>query len=341
MARHGRSRRERTALLRRAALAVAFLVAVAVVPALLVTLPGRDAAPDPPAVAAPSTTAAGSTPPVAPTIAVPTRSAVPTLPRATTVPPAGGVAGLPVPPTVIAGPPPPRTSFQEFPSVCAPAGPGTVEVPPRGVVAGTYFGVPPGGGGTSCLYGTDRSTYWAPALLSGGAPVAPEIAEVYYKSGIRDYRTVRAFPRGLTLLAPDATAAVAAGVFASWSCGEGDALSLPTSCPAGAKLILRLQAPSCWDGARLDSPDHRAHLAFPVRDRCPGGHPVPVPMLEMKVVYPLPAGILRLSLSTGAGPSSVFRYVSNWDPAAQAKLVANCLHRGRRCNDEGVDPDNP
>jgi hypothetical protein len=286
-----------------------------------------------PQAAAPTTTAAPVPTPSAPaTTAAPTKTATPK-PKPT--PSRTGDVRLPVAAPVATGPLPPRTAYQEFPSVCGPAGPGT-----RGGVPGQWFGVAPGAG-TSCLYGADRSGYWVPDLRSAGTVVRPERAEVYYKSGIRDYRLVRPFPTGFTLLSGTAAEAKAAGAFASWSCGQGDALTFPTDCPAGSRLVLRLQAPSCWDGQRLDSPDSRAHLAWPLDDRCPGGHPVPVPKLEMVVFYPLPAGPVRLSVATGTPDSVVFRFTDGWTPAAEAKLVADCVDRGRRCDETGVDPDHP
>jgi hypothetical protein len=306
MARHGRSLRERAPALRRVALALAFLLAVAVVPALL--LHRDDPAPAPQAGPAATTTAAP-----APTTSAPATTAAPSRTvRPTRKPTATGGVRLPVTAPVATGPLPPRTPYQEFPSVCGPAGPGT-----RGGVPGQWFGVAPGAG-TSCLYGTDRSGYWVPDLRSAGTVVRPERAEIYYKSGIRDYRLVRPFPTGFTLLSGTAAEA-----------------------QAGSRLVLRLQAPSCWDGQRLDSPDSRAHLAWPLDDRCPGGHPVPVPKLEMVVFYPLPAGPLRLSVATGAPSSVVFRFTDGWVPAAEAKLVADCVDRGRRCDENGVDPDHP
>jgi Domain of unknown function (DUF1996) len=336
MARHGRSLWERAPGLRRGALAVTFLLVVALVPALL--LHRDDPAPTPPRAATAPTTTAPTTTAAPSTTAAPTTTPAPSRttprPRPSPTPRPTGVR-LPVTAPVPTGPVPPRTAYQEFPSVCGPAGPGREDGVP-----GQFFGVAPGAG-TSCLYGTDRSTYWVPDLRQAGTVIRPERAEVYYKSGIRNYNLVRPFPTGFTLRSGTAAQAQAAGAFASWSCGQGDALTFPTSCPAGSRMVLRLQAPSCWDGQRLDSADSRAHLAWPLDDRCPGGHPVPVPKLEMVVFYPLPAGALRLSVATGAPSSVVFRFTDGWTPAAEAELVAGCVDRGRRCDETGVDPDHP
>lgn len=348
MARHGRQGDgERASRYRRVALAVAFLVAVAVVPTLLVTIPGRE--PDPGRAAPTSTPTATTPPPSTPpattppattpaspatATAGPGRTAPPAIPTRSATP-APGTVQLPVAPPVATGPPPPDTPFQEVPSVCAVAGRGTVPVPPKAAVTGDWFGVAPGSGGTSCLFPGDRSSYWVPAVVANGKIATPQQAEVYYKSGIRAYDLVRPFPTGFTLLSPTAAQAQAGGGFASWSCGEGDSLVLPTSCPPGNRLVLRLQTPSCWDGRRLDSPDHRAHVTWPLQGRCPGGHPVPVPKLEMVVSYPMPTGALRLSLATGAGATAVFRFVDGWDPAASAKLISTCVNAGKRCDGQG------
>lgn len=343
MAKHGRSRREQVALLQRIGLGLAFLVVVAVVPTLLVTLPGRDADPAPGA-AAPTTVSVTPTPvpttTPAPTTVTSGPTPKPTRPAPTRVPttpaPAGGVR-LPVAPPDSSGPLPPQAAYQEFPSVCALAGLGPQPVPPKAAVTGTWFGVAPGTTGTSCLYGTDRSRYWVPAVLNGGTVLRPQQAEVYYKAGIRAYDLVQPFPTGFTMLSGTVAEASANGAFAAWSCGTGDSAALPTSCPPGNRLVLRLQGPSCWDGARLDSPDHRAHLAWPLADRCPGGHPVPVPKIEVVIFYPLPAGALKLSLATGAGSTAVFRFTDGWVPAAEKKLIQACVNKGLRCDDKGVD----
>ena len=52
----------------------------------------------------------------------------------------------------------------------------------------------------------------------------------------------------------------------------------------------------CWDGKNLDSPDHKAHVAYPVEGpalfdgmttgkACPASHPVSIPQLMLEIVW--------------------------------------------------------
>lgn len=62
-------------------------------------------------------------------------------------------------------------------------------------------------------------------------------------------------------------------------------------CPAG--LITTLYFPPCWDGVRLDSPDHVSHVAWPAGgaagyedgEPCPGTHPVKIPQVVLEVQW--------------------------------------------------------
>jgi hypothetical protein len=71
----------------------------------------------------------------------------------------------------------------------------------------------------------------------------------------------------------------------------GDTAAFPNKpCPGGIRATVIF--PSCWDGKNLDSPDHRAHMAFPpgmvgglAGDKCPSTHPVRVPQVMYEVMY--------------------------------------------------------
>jgi hypothetical protein len=44
----------------------------------------------------------------------------------------------------------------------------------------------------------------------------------------------------------------------------------------------------CWNGKDLDSPDHRAHMAYPTRYNggdCPATHPVRLPAIFFEAFY--------------------------------------------------------
>jgi hypothetical protein len=193
-------------------------------------------------------------------------------------------------------------------------------------------------GQTSCQDKLDASSYWFPTLMRNGAVVAPEMVTVYYKSGVKDYRTVNPFPPGFRLVVGDPKTASKADFKGTWSCGGTLTNDFPASCPAGSSLIVRLQAPSCWDGTNLDTPNHKSHMAYPVNGGCPADHPVPLPMFEMKVPYKLPGGVTTgLAYSSGASYSFHFDFMNGWDQARQAALVEHCVNGGRQCNGLGVD----
>lgn len=67
----------------------------------------------------------------------------------------------------------------------------------------------------------------------------------------------------------------------NWNCGDGiqGTANVPAACPDNP-LRLRIQFPNCWDGANLDSPDHKSHMAYSDAGGargCPASHPVPYP----------------------------------------------------------------
>jgi hypothetical protein len=199
-------------------------------------------------------------------------------------------------------------------------------------------------GGTSCRAPGDMSGYWMPTLYNGNQvvdPVGPQI--IYYKSGVEDYTSVRPFPPGLRIVAGSPSATPAQFLPNSpegWTCsGTYNNADVPASCPAGSRLIVRYQAPSCWDGKYLDTPDHKSHMAYPVDKVCPADHPVAVPMIEFKMAYPIPANgnTSQYHLSSGHGYSYHFDFFDNWDPATLAALVKHCVNGGLQCDGQGYD----
>jgi len=201
-------------------------------------------------------------------------------------------------------------------------------------------------GSTACLAPGDRSAYWAPTLYDGSRavdPVGPQV--IYYKSGVRDYPNVRPFPLGLRFVVgnPKTTSEqLLAASVEGWECGTsyGNA-DFPKSCPAGTELNIRYQAPSCWDGRHLDVPDHQSHMAYPVDGRCTAAHPVALPMIEVKLAYPVSGDLRRLHLSSGRGYSFHYDFFDAWDPATLAALVTHCIDGGLQCDARGYDQTQP
>ncbi len=198
------------------------------------------------------------------------------------------------------------------------------------------------GGPSSCQDTLDASGYWFPTLLQNGTPVANSIVTVYYKSGVKDYRTVKPFPAGFKLLVGDVHTPDAAHFQGNWQCTGYQGNDFPASCPAGSSLLVHLKAPSCWDGVHLDTADHKSHMAWPVSGVCPADHPVPLPMLEIKIPYKL-AGTTTAGLAFSSGASYTFHYdfMNGWNAARQAYVVSYCINGGRQCNGYGEDPKKP
>jgi hypothetical protein len=204
--------------------------------------------------------------------------------------------------------------------------------------------------GTTCTPLGDTSAYWAPTLYADGRAVTPAKVAAYYRR--LTTASVRPFPAGLRMVAGNAHAYhPQSTAITYWDCGllkttfygPNGGGSLPVSpavsstvpvCPQKAEVQLHVNFPSCWDGKRLDSFDHRSHMAYPRDGRCPAGHPVPVPALSLVYVYPARAvdNADSVALSSGGQYTGHADFINAWDQRALAKLVRGCL------DDAGVSP---
>jgi hypothetical protein len=208
-------------------------------------------------------------------------------------------------------------------------------------------------GNSTCDGGiSNRSAYWVPSIIDGsGKPLVPEYNMIYYKSGYQGLGPndiVSTLPLGLKMLAGDmkATAPQAAEWYDrpnNWTCNvDGGAWNVPgiPSCPAGAELVATVQFPQCWDGKRLDSPDHRSHVAYGKWGiGCPAGYPVGLPSISYNVHYIVPAeGTSKLRLSSdmySGGPGGYSMHadlITAWDPAIANQWLANCVRQDADCN---------
>ncbi|GAA2389465.1 hypothetical protein Cme02nite_75340 [Catellatospora methionotrophica] len=201
-------------------------------------------------------------------------------------------------------------------------------------------------GGTTCLAPGDKSGYWMPTMYNGSQvvnPVGPQV--IYYKTGVNDYTSVRPFPPGLRFVvgSPNATAdQFMFGSVEGWECGESyHNADFPAYCPVGTQVNVRYQAPSCWNGLYLDTPDHKSHMAYPVNLVCPASHPVALPMIEFKMAFPASGDMSQVRLSSGRGYSFHYDFFNAWDPATQAALVNHCVRGGLQCNARGYDETQP
>ena len=210
-------------------------------------------------------------------------------------------------------------------------------------------------GATKCLAKGDLSAYWMPTLYNGDEAVNPEgVQTIYYKTGVNDYTSVRPFPKGLRFVVGNAKNTdpqkFLKATVEGFECGESyKNADIPATCPATAstKLNIRYQAPSCWDGIHLDTPDHQSHMAYPIiKDHpigaaCPDDHPVALPMLEFKMAWPVNGDMTKVRFASGRGYTFHYDFMNAWDPATLSALVKACINTGRQCNARGYDEREP
>jgi uncharacterized protein DUF1996 len=190
--------------------------------------------------------------------------------------------------------------------------------------------------GTTCRRKGDTAAYWMPALLVDGQPQTPLHADVYYRRTTN--ARVRPFPPGLKMLAGNAYAVKPQSILVTyWDCGDLSDVprgSTVPACGAGSTVRLRVNFPDCWDGTRLDSPDHRSHMAYSNGGRCPRSHPVAVPGISLIYAYAMPsvASIAdEVNLASGGQLSGHGDFINSWNQAALKRLVDTCLNRYRHC----------
>jgi hypothetical protein len=205
---------------------------------------------------------------------------------------------------------------------------------------------------TTCEDTEDTAAYWVPTLSVHGVPVAPTFARAYYRATPgADVRDVTAPPLGLAMIAgdPDAGAAPDDGHGhhhggastsdptgdAGWGCGLRPRrlhAEPPTDCTDPSPLTLRLRFPDCWDGERLDTEDHRSHVAASVDGVCPATHPVLMTQLQVSISWPVTgpdAG--GVTLSSGAVAGAHGDFLNGWDPDALQAHVDLCIRAKANC----------
>jgi hypothetical protein len=189
-------------------------------------------------------------------------------------------------------------------------------------------------GETTCRRAADTAAYWMPTLHEGETMIAPTAATIYYRRGT--LQEVETFPNGLRMIAGDAVASAPQGLrITFWNCGVAAGVApsstIPT-CPSvrGSSLRLHVRFPSCWDGKSLDSADHKSHLAYAMRSRCPVTHPVAVPAITVIFRYPTLGGD-DFSLASGGQYSAHADFFNAWNPGELKKLVNGCLNALVHC----------
>jgi hypothetical protein len=108
-------------------------------------------------------------------------------------------------------------------------------------------------------------------------------------------------------------------------------------CPSGRSLEVIMDFPSCWDGANLDSANHRDHIKFPDANTgaCPAGTKA-VPQLRMTLTYGTARNrVLGYALDGFAterhNSASEHAGFINVMPEKLLAKVAQCINTGRKC----------
>lgn len=163
-------------------------------------------------------------------------------------------------------------------------------------------------GDSTCGNALNRSAYWIPAMMNGrGQVVRPDYVTIYYKRRPANDPQCRRegiacvdIPRGLrfvfghNMLDPS-DKSTGGGYF---NCDGPtakpghypDIVEAAKNCPMGNAIGAVINAPSCWDGKNLDSPDHRSHVSYGSYGdwgyyRCPRTHPFVIPTFTLGAWY--------------------------------------------------------
>lgn len=240
-------------------------------------------------------------------------------------------------------------------------------------------------GKSTCNYGdvtVQRSAYWQPAMLDGkGNVVQPDHTTLYYKRRPLTDPVISAAPGTpiTPLRSTDQKFAEGKGVdlpnglffifgfdmltgtpptgnvqFGCYPPGGAAAITAKTikaiadtgQCVAGSQFVTRGEGPHCWDGKRVDSANHRDHMAYPSYGswgypRCPLTHPFVTPTITLLSSWIIqPGDDLNLwSVSSDAmrpdlpaGSTIHFDIWPLWEPAVLKLGERGCMDLLLNCS---------
>jgi len=228
---------------------------------------------------------------------------------------------------------------------------------------------------STCMSPANRSAYWMPAMLDGkGSVVRPDYVSIYYKrrpssdpkcsltsgdiqaegncvplpNGLRfifgyNMQNPSDSPTGAAYFNCDGATATS-GHYSTISAAVSNCPTKQNSDGSYNRLGAVINAPSCWDGKNLDSPDHRSHVAYPRYGEwgyatCPTTHSFVIPTFTMGVWYTVDAnlGTWRLSsddMMPNLAPGSTFHadWFGAWDNNVQSMWIDNCINKRLNCS---------
>lgn len=239
-------------------------------------------------------------------------------------------------------------------------------------------------GGTTCgsdsAHPINRAAYWFPAMFDGkGGIIKPSAINVYYKryptgsqgctqsnTDLSPVGTCVSLPNGLRFIWGYNMTTMTASPDVYWNCrqsqsnGGGDAgpsvggitfatlqaLRTAGACPSGMEITVFASAPHCWDGTRLDSADHRAHVHRGLASNgkfhlpCPNTHPYYFPQIDLQIDFDVDANLNNWRLSSDeqmgmgvvAGETFHTDYFEAWSPAYKAAWQTGCIDALKSCS---------
>lgn len=223
-------------------------------------------------------------------------------------------------------------------------------------------------GTSTCMSPLNRSAYWMPAMLDGkGNVVRPGTVWIYYKRRpitdpvVSDPTNAKyegqavELPNGLKFIfGYDMLTGKAPTGSLYFNCDgpgatQGHYKDIPTAkqfCPAGARIGAVVNAPSCWNGKDLDSPNHRDHVTYAQYGswgfaKCPSTHPYVIPDFTLQAWFDIAPGddLSQWRLSSDAmhpelPPGSTFHadFFMAWDPTVKKMWHDNCINKKLNCS---------
>ena len=119
------------------------------------------------------------------------------------------------------------------------------------------------------------------------------------------------------------------------------------ACPANASIVISTPAPSCWDGTRVRSPDHRAHVkaatgsAGLFHGKCPSTHPYHFVDLSLQIYFDVDSNLNTWRLSSddqmgmgvAAGETFHTDFMEAVSPAWKSDWETSCIDGRRSCSE--------
>lgn len=200
----------------------------------------------------------------------------------------------------------------------------------------------------------DRSLYWAPGLYhfdhpSGVFRSIPLLnTKTIYADGRKDrLEKLIEYPEGLMIIGGNSTRwelwdDVVKDRAKSFTCydyssGSPRTTNLLPKGPCRDGLVTRIVFPSCWDGKRLDTPNHHDHMAYPLGGNpssgvCPKSHPHHLLTITYEQLYD--AGSLQgssdgktgfiLSTADMLGSTMHGDFVNGWKKGVLQEAIDKC-----------------